>query len=79
MYDPSKRFHLLLGEAALRARICTPSVLAARLDRLSGAVGLDAVELGIIPCTAALKLPPATAFWMYDDSRVIVYALRRIG
>ncbi|NGO47938.1 helix-turn-helix domain-containing protein [Streptomyces ureilyticus] len=72
LYDPSKRFHLIMWEAALRALICPPSVLAAQLDRLSGVVGLDTVELGIIPFSASLKIPPATAFWMYDDSRVIV-------
>ncbi|KUO23080.1 helix-turn-helix domain-containing protein [Streptomyces dysideae] len=72
LYDPTKRFHLILWEAALRALICPPSVLAAQLDRLSGTVGLDTVELGIIPLSASLKIPPATAFWVYDDSRVIV-------
>ncbi|MFI9835193.1 helix-turn-helix domain-containing protein [Streptomyces sp. NPDC051913] len=72
LYDPAKRFHLLLWEAALRALICPPSVLAAQLDRLSGAVGLDTVELGIVPLSASLKIPPATAFWIYDDERVIV-------
>lgn len=72
LYDPTKRFHLTLWEAALRALVCPPSVLAAQLDRLSGAVGLDTVELGIIPFSCSLKIPPATAFWVYDDSRVIV-------
>ncbi|WP_020122479.1 helix-turn-helix transcriptional regulator [Streptomyces canus] len=72
LYDPTKRFHLILWEAALRALVCPPSVLAAQLDRLSGAVGLDTVELGIIPFSASLKIPPATAFWVYDDARVIV-------
>lgn len=72
LYDPAKRFHIIMWEAALRALICPPSVLAAQLDRLSGVVGLDTVELGIIPLSASLKIPPATAFWVYDDSRVIV-------
>lgn len=72
LYDPTKRFHLLLWESALRAQVCPPSVLAAQLDRLAGSVGLDTVELGIIPFSASLKVPPATAFWVYDDSQVIV-------
>lgn len=72
LYDSSKRFHLLLWEAALRALICPPPVLAPQLDRLAGAVGLDTVELGIIPLSATLKIPPATAFWIYDDRQVIV-------
>lgn len=72
LYDSSKRFHLILWEAALHARICPPSVLAAQLDRLMGVIGLTTVELGIIPLSAALKIPPATAFWIYDDRQVIV-------
>lgn len=72
LYDASKRFHLLLWEAALHARICPPSVLAAQLDRLSGVIGLSTVELGIIPLAAPLKIPPATAFWIYDERQVIV-------
>ncbi|MHB9860957.1 helix-turn-helix domain-containing protein [Streptomyces sp. YIM S03343] len=72
LYDPSKRFHLILWEAALHALICPSSVLAAQLDRLAGVIGLDTVELGIIPLSASLKIPPATAFWIYDDRQVIV-------
>ncbi|URN14995.1 MULTISPECIES: helix-turn-helix domain-containing protein [Streptomyces] len=72
LYDSSKRFHLLLWEAALHALICPPSVLAAQLDRLAGAIGLDTVELGIVPLSSPLKIPPATAFWIYDDRQVIV-------
>ncbi|GHE50311.1 helix-turn-helix domain-containing protein [Streptomyces capitiformicae] len=72
LYDSSKHFRLLLWEAALHALICPPSVLAAQLDRLSGAIGLDTVELGIIPLSASLKIPPATAFWIYDDRQVVV-------
>ncbi|MFF3862019.1 helix-turn-helix domain-containing protein [Streptomyces sp. NPDC002209] len=72
LYDPAKRFHVLMWEAALHARICPPAVLAAQLDRLLGVVGLDTVELGIVPFAAALKIPPATGFWMYDERLVIV-------
>ncbi|WP_055563589.1 helix-turn-helix domain-containing protein [Streptomyces atriruber] len=72
LYDSTKRFHIIMWEAALRALVCPPSVLAAQLDRLAGAVGLDTVELGIIPFSASLKIPASTAFWVYDDRRVIV-------
>lgn len=72
LYDSSKRFHLILWEATLHALICPPSVLNAQLDRLSGAIGLDTVELGIVPLSASLKIPPATAFCAYDDRQVIV-------
>ena len=72
LYDSSKRFHLILWEAALHALICPPSALAAQLDRLAGVIGMDTVELGIVPLSASLKIPPATAFWIYDDRQVIV-------
>ncbi|MEV8316462.1 helix-turn-helix transcriptional regulator [Streptomyces sp. NPDC059900] len=72
LYDTSKRFHLIMWEAALHALVCPPSVLAAQLDRLTGTVGMSTVELGIIPLSASLKIPPATAFWMYDDQQVVV-------
>ncbi|MFD4855930.1 helix-turn-helix domain-containing protein [Streptomyces atratus] len=72
LYDSSKHFHLVLWEAALHALICPPSVLAAQLDRLAGAVGLDTLELGVIPLSTSLRIPPATAFWIYDDRQVIV-------
>ncbi|MFK0117019.1 helix-turn-helix domain-containing protein [Streptomyces sp. NPDC090994] len=72
LYDSAKRFHLILWEAALHSLVCPPSVLAAQLDRLLGTIGLDTVELGVIPLSAPLKIPPATAFWIYDDRQVIV-------
>lgn len=72
LYDSSKRFHLLLWEPALHALVCPPAVLAAQLDRLSGTVGLDTVELGIVPLSSSVKIPPAGAFWVYDDRQVIV-------
>jgi transcriptional regulator with XRE-family HTH domain len=72
LYDSSKKFHLLLWEPALHALVCPPSVLAAQLDRLAGTIGLDTVELGIIPLSASVKIPPASAFWVYDDRQVIV-------
>lgn len=72
LWDPTKTFHLLLWEPALHVRVCPPSVLAAQLDRLAGTVGLDTIELGIVPLSASVKIPPATAFWVYDDQQVIV-------
>ncbi|SMF64600.1 helix-turn-helix transcriptional regulator [Streptomyces sp. Amel2xC10] len=72
LYDPAKRFYLLLWEPALHTLVCPPAVLAAQLDRLAGTIGLDTVELGIIPLSASVRIPPATAFWLYDDRQVIV-------
>ncbi|KUH36748.1 MULTISPECIES: helix-turn-helix domain-containing protein [Streptomyces] len=72
LYDARRRYHVLLWEGVLHARICPPSVLAAQLDRLSGVIGLDTVELGVVPFGAALKIPPGVGFWIYDDRQVVV-------
>lgn len=45
--------------------------LASQLDRLAGTIGMDTVELGIIPLGASLKIPTANGFWVLDDRLVI--------
>lgn len=72
LYSRHQRYHILMWEAALRALVCPPAVLAAQLDRLSGVLGLDTVSLGIVPFTARVRVPPANAFWIYDERLVIV-------
>ncbi|MFE4965485.1 helix-turn-helix domain-containing protein [Streptomyces sp. NPDC056660] len=71
LYRPGRKLHVLMWEAALRSLICPPSVLAAQLDRLAGVIGMDTVELGIIPFTAAVKIVPANGFWVLDDRLVV--------
>ncbi|MGK5631281.1 helix-turn-helix domain-containing protein [Streptomyces sp. URMC 123] len=73
LYAPGKRYDIVMGEAALYARVCPADVLAGQLDRLMGvATGLDTVSLGIVPFTASLGIPPANGFWIYDERLVIV-------
>ncbi|MFD9211252.1 helix-turn-helix domain-containing protein [Streptomyces sioyaensis] len=67
LYQPGKKFRIIMWEAALHARICPPSALAAQLDRLTGVIGLDTVELGIVPFSASLKIPTANGFYVLDD------------
>lgn len=71
LYRPGKRLRVLLWEAALRTLICPPSVLAAQLDRLAGLIGMDTVELGIVPLGAPVKVPPANGFFIFDDRLAI--------
>ncbi|GAA2134263.1 helix-turn-helix transcriptional regulator [Streptomyces synnematoformans] len=71
LYEPGHTLHVLVWEAALRALVCPPAVLGAQLDRLAGVIGMDTVELGVIPLGASLKLPPANGFWVFDDRLVI--------
>jgi transcriptional regulator with XRE-family HTH domain len=71
LYRSGRTLHVLMWEAALRSLICPPSVLGAQLDRLTGMIGMDTVELGIIPFTASVKIVPANGFWVLDDRLVV--------
>lgn len=71
LHQGGHTFHALVWEAALHALICSPSVVAAQLDRLAGMIGMDTVELGIVPLGASLKIPAANGFWVLDDRLVI--------
>ncbi|WP_217545554.1 helix-turn-helix transcriptional regulator [Streptomyces sp. GbtcB6] len=64
-------FHALVWEAALHALVCSPVALTAQLDRLAGMIGMDTVQLGIIPLGASLRIPTANGFWILDDRLVI--------
>ncbi|MGW8688010.1 helix-turn-helix domain-containing protein [Streptomyces sp. NPDC055817] len=72
LYQPGRIFHIVMWEAALHAGVAAPHVLAAQLDRLVGAIGLDTVKLGIVPLGGGLVVPPANGFWLYDDRLAIV-------
>ncbi|MEU3546292.1 helix-turn-helix domain-containing protein [Streptomyces longwoodensis] len=71
LHEGGHTLRALVWEAALHALICSPSVLAAQLDRLAGLIGMDTVELGVVPLGASLKIPAANGFWVLDDRLVI--------
>lgn len=71
LHQGGHTFHALIWEAALHALVCSPAVLAAQLDRLAGMVGMDTVELGIIPLGASLKIPTANSFVILDNRLVV--------
>ncbi len=71
LYEPGRRLHAIMWEPALHALICPPSVLAAQLDRLAGLIGMDTIELGIVPLASSLKVPTANGFWILDDRLAI--------
>lgn len=72
LYEPGRRFHFLVWEAALRVLICPGQVMAAQLDRLAGAVGMDTVRLGIVPLGVPVTVVPTHGFWIYDEALVLV-------
>ncbi|WP_405359808.1 helix-turn-helix transcriptional regulator [Kitasatospora sp. NBC_00085] len=72
LYQPGKRFRFIMAEAALYVQICPPDILAAQLDRLGGLLGLDNVELGVVPLSAPVSVIPKHGFWIFDDRLAIV-------
>lgn len=71
LYQPGHTLRALVWEAALRSLICPPSVLVSQLDRLAGMIGMDTVELGVVPFTTPVKIVPANGFWILGDRLVV--------
>ncbi|WP_432085719.1 helix-turn-helix domain-containing protein [Streptomyces sp. bgisy095] len=72
LYDPDKTFLFLIWEPALHARTVPSGIHAAQLDRLMGVIGLDTVDLGVVPLGAELRRAPSHGFWIYDRRLVVV-------
>lgn len=72
LYQRGRKYRIMMWEGALRSLVCPPPVLAAQLHHLAGVIGLDTVELGIVPFSASLKIWPGNSFWVYDERLVIV-------
>ncbi|EGX60078.1 putative DNA-binding protein [Streptomyces zinciresistens K42] len=75
LYEAERSFRILLWEGALYALNASRPVMAAQLDRLRSMVGMDTVQLGIIPFAAELRRSPSHGFWIYDRRLVIVETL----
>ncbi len=72
LYQPTKRFHFVLTEAALRFRLCPPAAMLGQLDRLVSFSQLPNVRLGVIPFTTQYATSPWHGFMIYDFERVLV-------
>ncbi|MFF0127324.1 helix-turn-helix domain-containing protein [Streptomyces mirabilis] len=72
LYEGRKTFRVLIWEGVLHALVCPHEAMAGQLDRLVGLIGLSAIEFGIVPFGAQLKLTPKHGFWIFDEERVIV-------
>jgi hypothetical protein len=75
LYDPAKRFHIVVTEAALRYRLCPPEAMLAQLDRLVSATDLPNVRFGVISNSTVYTRIPSHGFWIHDDSVVLVETL----
>lgn len=72
LYDPRKQIQVVLLEAALHTRICSPATLYGQLDRLLAVLGLPSLELGIVPFTALVPLCPLSGFAIHDQDLVVI-------
>ena len=73
--DPGKRFQFLVGEAALRYRICPAAVLREQAEHLTVVAKRDNVELRLLPLDAELPVLMLEGFWIYDERQVRVETL----
>lgn len=71
LYQPGKKIHIIMGEAALRTRFGAVQTLLGQLDRLVAIIGLAGVELGVVPFSTPLPVFPLTGFTIYDDAVLI--------
>ncbi|MFG2627308.1 helix-turn-helix domain-containing protein [Streptomyces sp. NPDC048473] len=72
LYERGRLFRFIVWEGALHVLTCPREVMAAQLERLAGLIGLDTVEIGVIPFGAQLRRAPTHGFWIYDRRLVIV-------
>lgn len=66
VYDPSKKFRFLIGEAALRYWYCPPSVMRAQYAHLNMVADLPNVDIGIIPFGVQLSSVLQNSFTIFD-------------
>ncbi|TDP28231.1 DUF5753 domain-containing protein [Nocardia ignorata] len=72
---PGHRFHMLIGEAALRRTVGSHAVMAAQIRQLGDILtARDNVEIGIIPLDAEF-VAPADNFVIHDSTGVDVEAV----
>lgn len=76
--DQSKRFELVMGEAALRRRLVPPPELRAQLDRLVQLSKQPNVAVGVIPFDAEERVHQYHGFTVLGDPEVDDEAMVRV-
>jgi len=67
IFDPGRRFDVVLEEQALRTWFGTAEVQAAQLGRLLEMMAVPTITLGIIPLMTERTGVPSAGFWIFDD------------
>ncbi|MGH3901816.1 MAG: helix-turn-helix domain-containing protein [Pseudonocardiaceae bacterium] len=70
LFDRSRRFEFVLGEAAIRWRPGPPELLIGQLDRLASLLDLPNIEIGIIPWAAEATEVQQHGFVVFGDHDV---------
>lgn len=71
LYKGNHRFYFILAQQALLTTVGDTQVMVGQLDRLITFLSLPRVRLGIVPATAAYRVP-TNQFIMFDDRVVHV-------
>jgi hypothetical protein len=72
LYEGIRRFHIVIGEQALRTRLGDVDVMLGQLGRILEASTLPRLRLGIVPTSAVYEVWPIHGFWLFDDRMVRV-------
>jgi hypothetical protein len=72
LYSGVRRFHIVLGEQALRSRLDSVEVLQGQLGRVLEASTLPRLRLGIVPASAVHQVWPIHGLWIFDQRMVRV-------
>lgn len=72
LYRPGRQIQIVVLEAALRSRVCSPTTLAGQLDRLLAVAGLPALEFGVVPFDEDVPVYPLTGFAVFNDDLVVI-------
>ncbi|MFC6086673.1 helix-turn-helix domain-containing protein [Sphaerisporangium aureirubrum] len=68
-----KRFMFVIGEQALRTRVCEGDEMAEQLEKLAElTTNMPQLSFGVIPSATPPPIMPPENFWIYDDNQVRV-------
>jgi hypothetical protein len=72
IYQGTRKFSVVLEEAALRSQLGSPETMAGQLDRMLSVMTLPNISLGIVPLMAARRVIGSTGFWIFDEALVAI-------
>lgn len=72
LFEPERRFHFVITEAALRWRMGGSTTMTAQMDRLANLSTLSNVRLGLIPWRVEVAEFPNNGFDIRDEREVAV-------